>query len=89
MPTTARPIKALLVRCDMLAREDIEQILDQCDLRYISKDCCDDKMDKERERIEEMNKNIVGITTKLNFTLGILSAIGAGVLGIVIELLFK
>lgn len=68
----------------MIEHADFE-VLDQ---RYVQKDDCVDNRTKVDHRIDETEKNFAVLNTKLNWLIGILSAIGVSVLGIAISSLF-
>lgn len=67
---------------------DIKQIEEHFDNRYVLKDDCTDRQEKVESRIEDSEKNIAILVTKMNTLIKILSAISVPVLAIAIKMLF-
>ena len=59
------------------------------DARYVKKDDCVDHRAESSREIEEIRRDSAVLKTKLNITIGILSAIAVPVLAIAVKLLFK
>ena len=49
----------------------------------------EDKVDEHEEKLSENKAQFAVITTKLNMIMGILTSIGAGLVGIILNLIFK
>lgn len=65
-----------------------EKDLARLDERYRRKDECEDKMSATDSRVDDLKTDVEVVKTKLNILIGILSAIGVGVLGIALKLIF-
>ena len=49
----------------------------------------EDKVEEHEEKLSENKAQFAVITTKLNMIMGILASIGAGLVGIILNFLFK
>ena len=49
----------------------------------------EDKVEEHEEKLSENKAQFAVITTKLNMIMGILTSIGAGLVGIILNLIFK
>ena len=49
----------------------------------------EDKVEEHDEKLSENKAQFAVITTKLNMIMGILTSIGAGLVGIILNLIFK
>lgn len=68
----------------MISKEDIEQLA----AFFVTRTEWDKNIDKTTAEVAELKKDIAVLGTKLNYLIGILSAIGVGVLGVAIKVLF-
>lgn len=68
----------------MISKEDIEQLT----AFFVTRTEWDKNIDKTTAEVAELKKDIAVLGTKLNYLIGILSAIGVGVLGVAIKVLF-
>ena len=68
----------------MLDKDDFERL----DERYVKKDDCNDTQSKIDKRIDDEEKTLAVLVTKLNTMIKILCAIAAPILAIAIKLLF-
>lgn len=68
----------------MFDKDDIEQLRPF----FVTRSEWDQNIDKTTQEVAELKKDIAVLGTKLNYLIGILSAIGVGVLGVAIKVLF-
>lgn len=70
-----------------MTNEEIRQLEDILDGRYVRKKDCARTVDKTEEHINALHLSITKIGTKLNIITGILSAIGTAVLAAVVKII--
>lgn len=79
----------------MMTKEEIEQLEQIFDGRYVQKDDCTKTVDKENEKINKLSQDvqqlkveIAKMNTKLGILIGILSAIGVPLISVCVKMLF-
>ncbi|MBO5023574.1 MAG: hypothetical protein J6D11_04635 [Clostridia bacterium] len=70
-----------------MTNEEIRQLQDILDGRYVRKKDCARAVDKTEEHINELRVFVTKIGTKLNIITGILGAIGTAVLAAVVKII--
>lgn len=68
-----------------MEEHELSFLRNEFDQRYVKKDDCVDNRTKFDRRIDETEKSFAVLNTKLNWLIGILSAIGVSVMGIAIN----
>lgn len=68
----------------MLSREDIDRLKEI----FITRDECQDNMESTARKFANDDKRLAVIENNTKLILGVLSAVGVGVLGIVLKMLF-
>lgn len=68
-----------------MEEHELTFLRNEFDQRYVKKDDCVDNRTKFDRRIDETEKSFAVLNTKLNWLIGILSAIGVSVMGIAIN----
>lgn len=68
----------------MLSREDIDRLKEI----FITRDECQDNMEATARKFANDDKRLAVIENNTKLILGVLSAVGVGVLGIVLKMLF-
>lgn len=68
----------------MLEKEDIDRLREI----FITREECKDNMDRTTAKFANDDKRLAVIETYTKITLGVLCAVGTGVLGIVLKMLF-
>lgn len=78
-----------------MTNEELEQLEQIFDGRYVQKDDCAKTVDKENEKIDLLTLDVQGLkieiakmNTKLGVVIGILSAIGVPVVSCCVKMLF-
>lgn len=69
----------------MIDNKDIERLKEI----FVTRKECDDNIDHQNRKFANDDKRLAVIETYQKITLGVISAVGVGVLGIVLNMIFR